>query len=193
MKPRAESRVLLRPPRATDGPAFVALVRASGVFLRPWSYPPATLAGFRKYQRMSRTPTYQGLLLVRREDGALLGTLNLSQIFRGSFRSAYLGYWIGRPHAGRGFMTEGMELLLRCAFGKLRLHRIEANVQPGNAASRALVRRCGFRKEGFSPRYLKVGGRWRDHERWAITAEDFRALSRVRPRRSGIRASSQPR
>jgi ribosomal-protein-alanine N-acetyltransferase len=70
-------------------------------------------------------------------------------------------------------MTAAMILLLRHAFRSLKLHRLEANIQPGNTASVALVKRCGFRKEGFSPRYLKVGGRWRDHERWAITREDL--------------------
>jgi [ribosomal protein S5]-alanine N-acetyltransferase len=172
--PRGRRRVLLRPPRPTDGPELVTLVKASREFLRPWAYPPATLPAFRKYLRRCRGATYRGLLLVRRKDGAILGSLNLSQIFLGNFRSAYLGYWVGGPHAGEGYMREGMELLLCHAFGKLGLHRVEANVQPRNASSRALVRRFGFRKEGFSPRYLKVGGRWRDHERWAITAEDWK-------------------
>jgi ribosomal-protein-alanine N-acetyltransferase len=176
-------RVLLRPPRPADGPEFIALVKASRVLHRSWVHPPATLAAFRKYQRASRGETRHGLLLVRREDRALLGVFNLSQIFRGNFRSAYLGYWIGAPFAAQGYMSEGMELLLQYAFAKLKLHRVEANVQPGNAASRALVRQCGFRKEGFSPRYLKIGGRWRDHERWALTVEDFRARRRAGHRR----------
>jgi ribosomal-protein-alanine N-acetyltransferase len=72
-------------------------------------------------------------------------------------------------------MTDALRLLLEEAFERLRLHRVEANIQPGNAASISLVRRSGFRLEGLSPRYLKIGGRWRDHERWAILSEDWRA------------------
>jgi [ribosomal protein S5]-alanine N-acetyltransferase len=72
-------------------------------------------------------------------------------------------------------MTEGLDLLLREAFGPIGLHRVEANVQPGNDRSIALVERLGFRFEGYSPRYLKIGGRWRDHLRYAILAEDFLA------------------
>ena len=105
--------------------------------------------------------------------------INLSEIVRGNFRSAYLGYYAFVPHAGRGHMTEGLALALRWAFRELHLHRVEANIQPGNAASRALVRRLGFRREGFSPRYLKIAGRWRDHERWALVAEDWRSSART--------------
>ena len=68
---------------------------------------------------------------------------------------------------------------LRDAFTRLRLHRLEANIQPGNAASIALAARCGFEREGFSPRYLKIGGRWRDHERWAILSDEWAALRRA--------------
>ena len=78
-------------------------------------------------------------------------------------------------YANQGYMREGIELVLREAFLNLRLHRIEANIQPGNHASIALARGAGFSREGFSPRYLKIGGRWRDHERWAILADDWRA------------------
>ena len=88
---------------------------------------------------------------------------------------AYLGYSGFAAHAGRGYMTEAVGLVLREAFLTLRLHRVEANIQPDNAASIALVQRLGFELEGMSPRYLKIGGRWRDHERWALRAETWRA------------------
>ena len=110
------------------------------------------------------------------EDGAIVGSLALSQIFRGNFQSAYLGYQIAEPFAGRGYMTEALQLALRYAFRELDLHRVEANIQPENKASLALVRRAGFVREGYSRRYLKIGGRWRDHERWALLREEWRAL-----------------
>ena len=91
---------------------------------------------------------------------------------RGSLCSAYLGYYAFAPHNGQGLMLEGLTLVIKQAFHRLRLHRLEANVQPGNRASIRLVRRLGFRREGFSPRYLKVRGRWRDHERWALLADE---------------------
>jgi ribosomal-protein-alanine N-acetyltransferase len=100
--------------------------------------------------------------------------INLSQIFRGGFQNAYLGYGLGVNFTGRGFMTEAIALVLRFAFKDLKLHRIEANVQPENLSSIAVLKRNGFTKEGFSRRYLKIGGKWRDHERWAIIAEDWK-------------------
>jgi ribosomal-protein-alanine N-acetyltransferase len=120
-------------------------------------------------------PTRVRLLVCRRTDGAIVGVVNVSEIVRAALQSAYLGYYVFRVHAGQGYMTEGLVLVLRHAFRSLGLHRLEANIQPGNLASRRLVRRLGFRKEGFSPRYLKIGGRWRDHERWAIVREAWGA------------------
>ena len=104
----------------------------------------------------------------------------VNAIVRGLFHSAYLGYYALAPHAGKGYMTEGMRLVIRHAFVAMKLHRLEANIQPENTASRALVKRLGFRLEGYSPRYLKIAGRWRDHERWALTVEDWRAARRRR-------------
>jgi [ribosomal protein S5]-alanine N-acetyltransferase len=104
----------------------------------------------------------------------MVGVVNLNNLIRGAFHNAFLGYYGFVPYSGEGLMHEGMLLVLNHAFRKLKLHRLEANIQPGNHASIALVQKCGFVREGFARRYLKIGGRWRDHERWAILSEDFR-------------------
>jgi ribosomal-protein-alanine N-acetyltransferase len=135
-------------------------------------------AGWGDYLERVRGERHAGFLLRRLEDDALVGLVNVNEIVRGLFQSAYLGYWIGGPHARRGYMTDGLALVLRQAFGPLKLHRVEANIQPANAASIALVRRLGFRHEGLSRRYLKISGRWRDHERFALLKEDWRARRR---------------
>lgn len=110
------------------------------------------------------------LLVCRRDDGDIVGVVNITNIVRGSFKSGYLGYYVFAGYERQGYMRAGLRAVVRYAFDSLKLHRLEANIQPGNSASAALVRSCGFRKEGYSPRYLKIGGRWRDHERWAILA-----------------------
>jgi len=111
--------------------------------------------------------------------------VNVSEIVGGAFRSGYLGYYAFVPHAGQGLLREGLALVIADAFRRLRLHRLEANIQPTNRASIRLVRGQGFTREGFSRRYLKIHGRWRDHERWAILAE--------RPRALGAASSGVPR
>jgi ribosomal-protein-alanine N-acetyltransferase len=164
-------RVFLRPPVEEDGAEFLDLMRRSRRLHRPWVKPPLDEAAWAAYLAGTRRPTNRGLLVRLQEGGGIAGVFNLSEIVRGIFQSAYLGYYAAAPRAGRGYMTEGLHLVLRHAFSQLKLHRLEANIQPGNRASIALVERCGFRREGYSPRYLKIGGRWRDHERWAITRE----------------------
>lgn len=172
-------RVVIRSPTPGDRPEFVAAMRASSKFHRPW-LPEMTPQAFDRMLARVPDPRYEPLLACRYEDGALVGYFNISEIVLGTFRSAYLGYGAVAAHAGRGYMTAGMQQVLRHAFTTLRLHRLEANIQPGNQASLALVRRSGFVREGFSERYLKIGGRWRDHERWAIRAEQWRAQRRGR-------------
>jgi ribosomal-protein-alanine N-acetyltransferase len=169
------SRVFLRAPSAADRDEFISLMRASRSFHRPWATAPTDDERFSAYLTDSRRADFEAMLLCRSEDLAILGFFNLSQIVRRTLQSAYLGYAVGKPFAAHGYMREGIELVLRHAFVELRLHRIEANIQPGNHASIALARGAGFHREGFSPRYLKIGGRWRDHERWAILADDWRA------------------
>jgi ribosomal-protein-alanine N-acetyltransferase len=164
-------RVVLRPPSVADEREFIDRMRASRRLHRPWISMPQTREAYASYLERSQREANAFYLAHRREDDAIVGFLNISEIVRGKFQSAFLGYGGVAEFAGRGYLTEAMQLVLEEAFKRLRLHRLEANIQPGNAASIALARRCGFQLEGFSPRYLKVGGRWRDHERWAITKE----------------------
>jgi [ribosomal protein S5]-alanine N-acetyltransferase len=169
-------RVYLRAPQQADAEEFVGAMLASRALHRPWAFPPTTREAFAEYIERLEDPTFVGFLICRRDNRAIVGHANLSQIFYGPLRSAYLGYNAVAAHAGRGYMTEGLLLVLRRAFGVLALHRVEANIQPGNVRSRALIERCGFSREGYSRRYLRIGGRWRDHERWALLAEDFGAV-----------------
>ena len=174
------ARVYLRAPASSDRDEFISLMRSSRSFHRPWATAPTDHERFDAYLADSRRPDFEALLVCRDEDDAILGFFNLSQIERGALQSAYLGYAIGKPFAGQGYMRNAIELVLRHAFVTMRLHRIEANIQPGNHASLALARGAGFSREGFSPRYLKIGGRWRDHERWALLAEDWRTRAEAR-------------
>jgi [ribosomal protein S5]-alanine N-acetyltransferase len=169
------SRVYLRRPAARDRNELVALNRASRELHAPWVTAPTTGALFDRWLERSRRPDVESFLVCLVEDDAIAGVFTLSQIFRRGFQSAYLGYYVGAPFKGKGYMRDGLQLVLRHLFTKMKLHRVEANVQPENVASIALVERSGFRLEGLSPRYLKVAGRWRDHQRWAMTVEDWRA------------------
>jgi len=164
-------RVRLSRPSARDAAEFLAAVRRSRRLHGRWVAAPATPAAYRKYLQRSRRATQAAHLIRLRASGELVGAVNVSEIVRGNFHSAYLGYYAFAPHHGQGLMAEGVRLVIRDAFDRLRLHRLEAGIQPGNRASRALVRALGFRREGYSRRYLKIGGRWRDHERWAITKD----------------------
>lgn len=175
---RTGARTLIRAPTPVDAEECMALNRASTRFHHRLSYPPVDAGQFAAYLERCRRDDFEGMLICRRADGAILGSVNLSEVFHGNFGSAYMGYQIGAPFARHGYMTEALGLVLWHAFRTLRLHRIEANIQPANTASIALVRRLGFTLEGYSRRYLKIGGRWRDHERWAILMEDWRAARR---------------
>jgi len=168
-------RVFLRPPMKSDASEFIALNRASVRLHRGLVSPPIGPEQFATFLKRCRRLDSVCLLICSVQDGAIIGSVNLSQIFLGGFQNAYLGYYVGALYARRGYMTEALELMLRYTFKKLKLHRLEANIQPANVASKALVKRAGFSREGFSRRYLKVSGRWQDHERWAIIAEDWKS------------------
>src|SRR4029077_20410849 len=175
---REPTRIQPRPPRVADGAAYVALNRRSRRFHAGLASPPRGAAAFRELLRRSRHLQNRCWLIFRRSDRAVIGAVELSQIVAGRFRSAYLGYHIGAPFARQGHMREALCAVLRLAFGPLRLHRVEANIQPHNRASIALVKRLGFRREGYSRRYLRIGGRWRDHERWALLVDEWHPRAR---------------
>lgn len=172
-------KVFLRPPMKSDLSEFIALNRASIRLHRGLVSPPTGPEQFATFLKRCRRVDSVCFLICRVEDGAVIGSVTLSQIFRGGFQNAYLGYYVGGLYARRGYMTEALQLMLQYTFEKLKLHRLEANIQPANVASIALVKRAGFSREGFSQRYLKVCGRWRDHERWAIVAEDWKSKPRA--------------
>jgi ribosomal-protein-alanine N-acetyltransferase len=174
-----QPRVLVRAPAPADRADYLAAMRASRKLHHPWM-PPATDETFDRLLRCVADERFEPGLVCRTEDGALVGFINVNEIVRGLFQSAYLGYAAVAGHEGQGYMREGLELVMTRCFGELGLHRLEANIQPGNQASIALVRGAGFVREGFSERYLKIGGRWRDHERWAIRVEQWRSRGRRR-------------
>lgn len=174
------SVVYIRSPRPQDRDEFISLNRASIEFYKGLTSPTTTRQQFTRYLSRCKRNDFEGFLVCRIDDDSIVGSINLSQISRAGFKSAYLGYQIGAPFAGGGYTTEAIQLVLSYCFNDLKLHRIEANIQPHNTASIALVKRAGFTNEGYSRRYLKICGRWRDHERWAILAEDWRAMKRPR-------------
>ena len=168
-------KVYLRHPKAADCIEFTEMARKSEKFHRGLMNPAKTPEDFERFlQRVDNDQT-ESFLICGAEDDAIAGMINLSQIFYGAFQNAYLGYGLGVEFTGKGYATEAVRLVLKFAFADLKLHRIEANVQPRNLASIRLLERCGFKKEGFSEKYLKIGGRWRDHERWAIIRENWKA------------------
>ncbi|MFB7330152.1 GNAT family N-acetyltransferase [Streptomyces adustus] len=166
-------RVGIRHFRYEDGAEFTARARESKDLHHPWLFPPDTADGYTAYAgRLIEDRTKAGFLVCDKDDGgAIAGFVNINNIVEGAFLSGALGYGAFAHAAGRGLMREGLDLVVGHAFGPMRLHRLEVNVQPANTASIALARSCGFRLEGFSPKMLFIDGAWRDHERWAITVE----------------------
>ena len=129
------------PAASSDREEFCRVRRESSAFHRPWEPSPAPgldpygPEAFARYLEGSERVDLKRLLVCAREDGRIVGSINLSQIFRGAFQNAYLGYWIGAEYAGKGYMREAVRLALRHAFTTLELHRVEANIMPRNAAS----------------------------------------------------------
>ena len=171
---RRGPRLYVAYPTRRSGAELIDLTCRSWRAHQPWVYVPTDIAGYQRYLDSIVSGHTIGLFLYRVTDHRLIGVVNLAEPVMGAFRSAYLGYYQDIETVGQGYMTEGVGLAIDHAFLDLDLHRLEANIQPQNSRSITLARRLGFRHEGFSPRYLEVAGEWRDHERWAILAEEWR-------------------
>jgi [ribosomal protein S5]-alanine N-acetyltransferase len=166
-------RVFIRPGSLQDEDLFLAAVDRSRKLHHPWVQAPNTPQTYRDYLMKRQDARGAAFFIWTNQTDGLVGVVNLDEVVRGCFMSAYLGYYAFVPHAGRGLMRQGLSQVITHAFKTMKLHRLEANIQPRNIRSRALVKKLGFQREGMSPRYLKINGRWRDHERWAILCEEW--------------------
>jgi ribosomal-protein-alanine N-acetyltransferase len=168
-------RVAITALSPSDQAEFVASALISKKLHASWVSAPLTAAAFRSRLRRLTEPSSYAFAVRRLDSGRIAGYVDITNIVRGNFLSGYVSYYAFAGHERQGYLKEGLQLVIAHAFGVLKLHRLEANIQPGNAASIALVRACGFCKEGYSPKYLKIRGRWRDHERWALLSARSRA------------------
>jgi RimJ/RimL family protein N-acetyltransferase len=135
------------PPNAQTSPSLPSSAPRTRLH-HPWVTAPETQDAVEQWLTRTSGERAAALVACRREDSAIVGVFNLSEIVRGAFQSSYASYYAHAAYSGNGYMTEGLRLVLQHAFGPLGLHRVESNIQPGNAASIALVRRVGFRFEG---------------------------------------------
>src|SRR3990167_1714067 len=169
----------IREPTLEDEDAFIVAMQRSQDLHRPWVKPPQTPQEFSDYFQRNQQSN-QKSFLVCDLSGNIVGVFNVSEIVRGFFQNAYLGFYVVADYDGQGYMSAGLKLVLQKIFNDMELHRLEANIQPDNIRSINLVKNNGFRKEGYSPRYLKINNEWRDHERWAVTLEDFNQNNKVK-------------
>jgi ribosomal-protein-alanine N-acetyltransferase len=167
-------KIFLRPPTPADFQEYAALMKISKPVFRELVNPFKGRKQFNGYLQRCERVDFYGFLICRRDDGAVVGVINLFNIVRLGVQNAITGYFVGAPHVRQGYATEALQLVLRFAFKQLKLHRVEASIQPHNTASIALVKRAGFVLEGYSHRLVKIAGKWRDHQRWAILVEDWR-------------------
>ncbi len=181
---QAGPRVGLRYIEADDREAYIELRRSSREHLEQWE--PAAVPGFDPFgplffeRQLANTKTDSGekFVIVRMDDGALVGHMTIGGIIRGAGQMCHLGYWLGQCFTGQGYMREAIGLTLNHCFDRMRLHRVEANIQPHNVRSIAAVQANGFRYEGLAKGLVQIAGEWRDHLRWAITAEEWQAPAR---------------
>lgn len=174
--------VMLRPPLLDDYEAWSSIRQRSRAFLEPWeplwSDEDLTKRAFR--QRVKRAADESdadeayAFMIFRMQDQSLIGGVTLGLVRRGVAQACTMGYWLGEPYGGQGYMTRAVKAVAQHAFEDLHLRRIEAACVPANARSRSLLERVGFQREGYARQYLCINGRWEDHLLYALLASDPR-------------------
>ncbi|MEU4153262.1 GNAT family protein [Streptomyces sp. NPDC026659] len=172
---RQGPRVSIRHVSCADYDNLRVLNQQSAEMLRRWvGARELRVEAFEDFLARLDQPTHEGFVICLRGRGDIVGSVNINNIVRGGLQSGALGYVAYASTTGRGYMTEGVGLVIQHAFDQLALHRLEANIQPDNTPSLNLVKRLGFQREGYSAAFQLINGEWRDHERWAVRAETAR-------------------
>jgi len=174
-------RIFLRPPKRRDALKWQKLRMSSKSFLVPWEPSwDASSCSRRAFLRYFKNSNYlanmdrsYSFLIFKIDDKTLLGGINVGNVRRGVAQSASLGYWVGKNHARNGYMKEALQILIPTLFIDLRLNRLEAATLEENKASRNLLKKIGFKKEGVLRKYLKINGTWRDHILYGLLEDDF--------------------
>ena len=175
-------RIFLRPPKRRDAIKWQKLRLSSKSFLSPWepSWDAASCSR-RAFMRYLKNSSYlanidrsYSFLIFKEEDKDLIGGVNVFNVRRGVSQSASLGYWVGKRFARKGYMKEALEILLPSLFIDLRLNRIEAATLKDNVASRGLLEKIGFVKEGICRSYLKINGKWQDHILYSLLSDEYK-------------------
>ncbi len=157
--------------KITDANEFISRAKESQSFHAPWIKLPLTKEGFSDY--LQKFDNERNISFAIKSNDMLAGIINLNEIIRSAFQNAFLGYYVFKGFESKGLMHQGLQQVIKKSFSEYKLHRLEANIQPDNTSSIALVKRNQFRFEGLAKRYLRINDVWKDHERWAITKEDF--------------------
>ncbi len=169
----SEGLVFLSNPCIEDMPEFLKKVKTSQYLHHPWVDPPSNEDKYNAYINRINQDNQKGFFIRLHTSNDIIGVININEIVRGCFQSGYLGFYVFSGYEGKGYMSEGLKLVISHAFNNLNLHRLEANIQPDNTKSIKFIKQHHFRNEGFSPKYLKINNVWKDHERFAITAEIY--------------------
>ncbi len=169
-------RVYLREPEIGDFKEWADVRQRSRAYLEKWE--PTWAADefsrfafrqrIRVYAQRARDDEGYAFFIFDKQSNQLLGGLTLSHVRRGVSQSATLGYWIGEEFAGRGLMKDAIRALLAVAAARFSLHRLEAACLAHNERSRHLLLACGFEPEGFAKSYVKIFGRWQDHQLFGL-------------------------